>query len=374
MINTKKILTPATWFFYLVIVCEILFMISPFAVHFYSAYGPTLNFLHRSPSTAWLSKFFLPHFSQTTSLLLNALPKLAGFLVLVGLIIFLAGAIPIYWTKLRRRGAVTGGLYAFIRHPQYVGLSILGLGTLLIWPRFVVLITYVTMLFLYYILARWEEERCLTLFGESYRSYQTKTGMFLPRDISKKIPRIIPAEGAKRVLATAGTYVVVIVATVLLALGLRDYSLSKISASYTKDVVVLSPAALTNQELSQVYRVAVTDAKIQEAIKDAGPAKLIVYAVPEEWELPDLPIEAYPKTGLHGGHHVPKDFDRRHYKILFTKAKTHSQDAKGKDIVKTAYGREPILVVKVDVLASKVVGIEKPPPHVHWGDIPTPMF
>jgi protein-S-isoprenylcysteine O-methyltransferase Ste14 len=143
MINMKKILTPATWFFYLVVVCAILFMISPFALHFYSAYGPTLNFLHRSPSTVWLSKFFLPHFSQTTSLLLNALPKLAGLLVLVGLVIFLAGAIPVYWAKLRGRGAVTGGLYVFIRHPQYVGLSILGLGTLLIWPRFLVLITYI---------------------------------------------------------------------------------------------------------------------------------------------------------------------------------------------------------------------------------------
>ena len=72
--------------------------------------------------------------------------------------------------------------------------------------------------------------------------------------------------------------------------------------------------------------------------------------------------------------HVPKDFDRRHYKILFTKAQTHSEDAQGKDIVKAAYGREPIIVVKVDVSTSKVIGSETPPPHVHWGDIPTPMF
>ena len=61
----KRILKPAAWAFYFVIVFEILFMISPFAVHFYSAYGPALNLFHRWPSTAWLTQFFLPHFSQT---------------------------------------------------------------------------------------------------------------------------------------------------------------------------------------------------------------------------------------------------------------------------------------------------------------------
>src|SRR5262249_55948121 len=197
--------------FYLVVVCEILFMISPFALHFYSAYGPTLNVLHRSPATAWLSTFFLPHFSQTTSPLLNALPTLAGLLVLVGLGIFLAGVIPVYWAKLRGRGPVTGGLYAFIRHPQYVGLSILGLGTLLIWPRFLVLMTYLTMLFLYYRLARWEEEQCLTRFGESYRAYYAQTGMLLPHIRSKRTPSILSTSADKRVLTSIGIFAIGIV-------------------------------------------------------------------------------------------------------------------------------------------------------------------
>jgi protein-S-isoprenylcysteine O-methyltransferase Ste14 len=371
MMNRKKILAPATWFFYLVIVCEILFMISPFALHFYSAYGPTLNFLHRSPSTAWLSKFFLPHFSATTSPLLNALPKLAGLLVLLGLVIFLAGAIPLYWAKLRGRGPVSGGLYAFIRHPQYAGLSILGLGTLLIWPRFLVLITYITVLFLYYILAGWEEEQCLTRFGERYRTYQEQTGMFLPQIRSGKKPRILSTSRDKRILINIGIFVIVIVAAIVLAFGLRDYSLSKISASYTKDVAIVSPAILTDQELSKAYRLGVSDSKVHKIIDTSDPAKFIVYIVPQEWRLPDLPIERQPGSG---GHYAPKDFDRRHYKILFTKAQTYAEDAQGKDIMKAAYAREAIVVVKIDVSASKVTGIETPPPHVRWGDIPTPMF
>ncbi len=177
-LNPQKVLKLPAALSYLVIVCEILFMISPFGLYFYSAYGPVLNFLHRSAWTAWLTKFFLPHFSETRSVLLDALPPLAGPFVLLGIALFLAGAVPAYWAKIRGSGPVTGGLYRSIRHPQYVGLAVLGLGTVLFWPRFLVLITYVVMLFLYHLLARWEEDQCSVRFGASYRAYQTRTGMF----------------------------------------------------------------------------------------------------------------------------------------------------------------------------------------------------
>src|SRR5262245_61518212 len=68
----ERLLRPAAWAFYIVIVCEILFMISPFALHFYAAYGPALDVLHHRPATAWLTKFYLPHFTETASPLLNA--------------------------------------------------------------------------------------------------------------------------------------------------------------------------------------------------------------------------------------------------------------------------------------------------------------
>ena len=123
-----RLLKPAAFGFYVVIALEILFMISPFALYFYSVYGPVLRFLQRSPETAWLTQFFLPHISETRSAFLNGLHWLSGPLVIAGTVLFLAGAIPIYWSKLRHRGAVTGGLYRFIRHPQYGGLKHSGPG------------------------------------------------------------------------------------------------------------------------------------------------------------------------------------------------------------------------------------------------------
>src|SRR5262245_32998341 len=97
----ERVLRPAAWAVYVVIVFEILFMISPFALHFYAAYGPVLDMLHRRPATAWLTKFYLPHFTETGSPVLNAAHAAGLVLIATGLVAFFAAAIPVYWAKLR---------------------------------------------------------------------------------------------------------------------------------------------------------------------------------------------------------------------------------------------------------------------------------
>ncbi len=323
-----------------------------------------------SEETAWLTQFFLPHISDTTSPLLNLLHSLAGPLLLVGAVLFLGAAVPLYWGKFRRRGAVTTGLYAFIRHPQYLGLAILGSGMLLLWPRFLVLIGYLTMLFLYTILARWEESQCLAQYGESYRRYMERTGRFLPLVMSARLPTILPASGGKRLVAALGVYALVVGASVAAGFGLRDYALKEITAWYSEDSVVLSPALLSAAELRSAYRTATEDPRVQRALEPSAHAKRIVYVVPEAWSLADLPLDAGPEAG---GHHTPRDFDRRHYKLLFSRARAH-RDASGAAILKTAYGLEPILRVSVDIAAAEVTAIESPPRHVIWGDILTSLF
>lgn len=375
MANLKRAFVPTAWIFYLAIVFEILYMISPFALYYYSAYGPWLNLFHRSPWTAWLTGFFLPHFSQTSSPVLNGLRELSGWLVLAGAALFFLGFLQIYWAKIRRQSAVTGGLYAVIRHPQYFGLAIVGLGTLLIWPRFLVLIMYVTMLFLYYFLARWEEEQCLQKFGESYRAYQERTGMFFPGRFFNKLPHLLPPSGGKRILAALVFYGIVIAITIGLGYWLRDYSLSHLSTLYKEDMAVISTAVLTDEELSKTLQVTLESTEVQAKLKNAGygqGAKLLVYVVPMAWSLPDLPMEE-PHDG-HQGHHTFTNFDHHLYKILFTRVRVHEQGIQGEQIIKKTYGRDPIVLVRVNSEIAQVTGIETPPPHVRWGDIPTPLF
>jgi protein-S-isoprenylcysteine O-methyltransferase Ste14 len=372
MATSRKLAMFAAWGFYLVIVLEFLYMISPFALYFYSAYGPALNFLHRSASTAWLTAFFLPHFSQTSSSMLNELHEGGALLGLLGLLIFGIGAAQIYWAKIRRQEAVTGGLYAYIRHPQYLGLAVLGFGTMLIWPRFLVLVCYVTMLFLYLWLAGWEEERCQEKYGERYRSHHGRTGMFLPRGLVRRIPDVLPKTGGRRLAAMLAIYAVVMGAAVGVAFELRNYSLSMISSLYFQNGAVLSPALLSVDELSSAYQLAAANPAVQQKLQSIEPAaKLIVYVLPLEWYLPDLPVEVLYKLG---GHRTPKNFDRRYYKVLFTEARTHFHELEGKDIVKWSYGRNPLVLVRVNIAAASVTAVETPPAHVVWGDIPTPMF
>ncbi len=73
-----------------------------------------------------------------------------------------------------------GLLYERIRHPQYLFLGVAGLGLLIVWPRFILLLVYINMLWFYYLLARSEERRIGDRYGEIYGEQMQRTSMFLP--------------------------------------------------------------------------------------------------------------------------------------------------------------------------------------------------
>lgn len=61
--------------------------------------------------------------------------------------------------------------------------------------------------------------------------------------------------------------------------------------------------------------------------------------------------------------------------MLFTKAKlTTAQPVADEDIIKKTVARAPLIVVKLNKATGEILGIEQPPAHVRWGDIPTPLF
>ena len=364
-------IVPAVWVAYVAIVLEILFMISPFALYYYSAYGPSLNFLHGSATTSWLTDFFLPHFSDTTSPLLNAIPTVGRTLLVSGVLLFMVGFVQVYWAKLRSSEAVVGGLYRWVRHPQYLALAVTGLGTLLVWPRLLVLVTYVSMLFLYTFLARVEEQQCLKKYGDAYRAYMERTGMFLPGRLFRGRPRPSAGGSGRRSATALAIYAAVLGVAIASAYGLRDWSLGHVSALYTDDLAVLSPAQLSPEELATALGIAQQHAEVRAALQARPGGPLLVYVVPVGWELQDIPMHT---ERVHAGHHMPRDFDRRFYRVLFTRARVHDASVAGEEIVKRAYGRDPIIQVVVNSEAGAVTAVETTPETVFWGDIPTPLF
>lgn len=75
--------------------------------------------------------------------------------------------------------AVTG-LYARIRHPQYLGFVAIMFGFLLQWPTILTVIMFPILLFMYWRLAITEETECRKRFGRAWEDYASRVPAFIP--------------------------------------------------------------------------------------------------------------------------------------------------------------------------------------------------
>lgn len=168
--NKIKTLGNSAIVLYFIIGLEIMIMISPFAGFFYSVFNPFLLALAKYPSTKWLSSFFLPHMVVPPDDFLKFIRIMGSVLFVLGMAIFFACALQVYTNKFLKKGTALKGLYAIVRHPQYVGLGIAGIGLSVLWPRFLVPVLWLVMILLYYFLSKDEERRMLKQHPETYRA------------------------------------------------------------------------------------------------------------------------------------------------------------------------------------------------------------
>jgi len=78
-------------------------------------------------------------------------------------------------------GFVTTGPYRFVRHPIYLGLSMLAMGQALAfnsWPAFLVLLSGIVPTFAWRAYA--EEKLLSRTLGERYALYRRRTKMIIP--------------------------------------------------------------------------------------------------------------------------------------------------------------------------------------------------
>jgi protein-S-isoprenylcysteine O-methyltransferase Ste14 len=223
----KKIAAAGGIIFFAVIALEVMIMISPFAFFFYSVFSPVFNFLGAHTYTRWATQFFLPHMILPPTLFLQSVRVAGSVLFLLGLAIFIVCALQVYLGKIFKWGIADKGLYHYIRHPQYLALGLWGLGMAILWPRFIVLATLSLMFILYYFLARDEERRMLRQYGDSYRTYQESTGMFLPRALESPfvaLGRLFPSPAVKSLT------IPVLIVTLVMGTGflLREITLSSL--------------------------------------------------------------------------------------------------------------------------------------------------
>jgi protein-S-isoprenylcysteine O-methyltransferase Ste14 len=111
---------------------------------------------------------------------LNPLHLLSSVVIAAGFII-LSAAWDVLFKAQREHQLATTGLYAYLRHPQYVGFILIMLGFLLQWPTLLTLVMFPILVVMYVRLARGEEREALVEFGEAYAHYAAHTPAFFPR-------------------------------------------------------------------------------------------------------------------------------------------------------------------------------------------------
>lgn len=366
----------AIWIFYFLIAFEIVYMISPFAVYYYSVYGKGLNFLNNSPVTSWLTSFFLPHIAQTSVFIFNVYKDAGWALAIAGFTAFCIGAGQIYYSKFAKKQTVTGGIYNYVRHPQYVSLSICSFGLLLVWPRHIVLIMFISMLFAYYFLAKAEEKECEEKFGESYIEYKKRTQMFLPFSIPFSKSPVLPERGVQRLSATLIVYLIVVASSIGMANLLKNYSVSSLYASYSGNSAAISLGKIDKESFDKIIEIALKDNEVRKRLAGAGDAsttEFLNYVLPSGWYFPDIPMNDRENRGEH---YSPGNYGKNLYRILFMRAivKPSSTHPEGSALIRNTVKRNPVVEVEVSLQENKVLRIDNPPPLVRWGDIPTPLF
>lgn len=100
-------------------------------------------------------------------------------IVIIGLFLLFLGWKEIFLERDDR--LVTEGIYSIVRHPQYLGIILVTLGMLLVWPTLPTLIMWPILTALYYRQARLEERTLLLKFGKEFEEYTKRTPMFIPK-------------------------------------------------------------------------------------------------------------------------------------------------------------------------------------------------
>ncbi len=395
--GARRWLSRAVAVVYGLVMFEVVIMVSPFAFYFYAAYGPTLKWLNHSAATAWLTGFLLPHAVFTTSPSLEFLRwDLGRYFFGLGLLAFFVLAAQIYGSKLFGRKLVNSGIYRYIRHPQYLSLGLSAFGLFTMWPRMIIFLLLVGMLFAYYFLARVEERRMLAI-DHSYADYMRGTGMFLPGNPGGCLYRLLFGslrdQKVARPLVLAGLLVLVLLA----GFGLRAYTVRHIThTTVLPNVEVVSVYPMTATAMRQLSSLALSDPSVQQALQREGKATFVAHVLPNDygmigmfadvgthhmtpgnirlsrfkylcgWLLPFL--DSHMRTDLMGS-------DGQEYQVVFSRVDgPDGQPVSSGRLFDLSAKMTPVYVANVNVATRQVSRTIDPPRRSFWGDVKMPMF
>ncbi|MBZ5637846.1 MAG: isoprenylcysteine carboxylmethyltransferase family protein [Acidobacteriia bacterium] len=388
---------------YFIIALEVLIMISPFAAFFYAAFNPVLLFLAQWPATRWLAAFFLPHMVLPPGLFLRTVRVAGSVLFVGGMVVFLVCAGQVYFHKLLRRGPALGGLYTWIRHPQYMALALTGLGLAVLWPRFLTIVLWTVMVGLYGLLARDEERRMVSQFGDEYREYMTRTGRFLPRGLEQAVDRL-PFLRRPLFRSLLG-FVFLAVVAVGGAFVLRAYTISRLplwsEGRVTAMAILPGDSVMLEHRMADVLELPEVKSRLDQL---SGP--ILVYLVPRQYVMQGMIADTGPEWRLYEHHqtlamiadwilhpfrHLEGGHGMMHHdmegmpasnvapggivrRLIFLRSDSSRPASTPSALFGINGTRVPQFFADVDIHNLVLLDIHPLGPGTGWGRVPTPMF
>lgn len=133
---------------------------------------------YENVATLWYFLVGVTGHDAFVSIYLSVILPISNVIILSGMFLIVFG-----WSRIFRAkdALITTGIYAHVRHPQYLGFLLLTLGVNFLWTTFSTLILWPVLVLLYYRLAKEEEKSMEDKFGEEYREYKRRVPMFIPR-------------------------------------------------------------------------------------------------------------------------------------------------------------------------------------------------
>ncbi|MFO7445717.1 MAG: isoprenylcysteine carboxylmethyltransferase family protein [Ignavibacteriaceae bacterium] len=364
-----------TFAFYALIGFEFLYMASPFAVYFYSVYQPGLELLDNYPSVSWITAFFLPHLVEDTkSVWINMLRPAGAVMAGTGLLIFFICAGQVYYSKIFKKGIVLGGLYKYIRHPQYSAFMLCSFGLLILWPRYLVLIMFITLMFVYYYLAITEENECEVKFGEAYKKYKDSTGMFLPVKIPylKIFPNFKPGIKGKTILVSA-LYLFILFSSIQFADFLKKHSINSLYTIDTGKGLFLSVFKKNPNEIKQVIDLINSNELAGSISGKSRSNKFINYILPTDMYISEIPMV---KLENAGNHIVKSEYTSDKIKVILTEAMIkNKKNVKGADILYNVISLKPEAEIWIDLNTKSIIkSFRLNSSNIRYKNIPEPVF
>lgn len=373
---------------------EVIMMISPFAAYFYSFFRPFLNMFSQWKATAWLDGFFLNHALISTSQVLEWQREIGRYLFAAGIWGFLISFVEVYGRKIFRKGVARFGLYAVVRHPQYLSLAVAGWGLLTIWPRFFLLLLYVTMLFVYFLLAAHEERRMAALHPETYPEYAKGKGSFLPGSPGDWLYQRTFAKFSQKSVGFVFSYASVLVLAAVLGFLVRGHvqSSAEMVVRPAESVYGFSCWPQGEESLAQLVDRVLADESVRSKMKESDGKIFFLHALPADYGMKGMfyqeegsrhslriPVIAaaflLPRPQINRGSHL-MGHPTAQFEVVVSKVyQPWRNDSAFDDALQPGTKMVPIAVASLDASkAEEQSEVSTPLAENRWGNLTMPIF